>query len=179
MNDISRKWEKWFHTCITLIAYNLCNDEWILLKFGRLLHFVYQTGIVGFSLLFWAIWRQNFDNLFLGHTVSWEVGLNTWTNVSSSMMPSLKRTTVICHMEDALLAKPLSLWFMVFHGQLKRASKSKSLVWSANITMEIQNRFTFLNVQLWKNKQSNRDILMFITWPIRGLMKDLVWSFQA
>ena len=27
MNDISRKWEKWFHTGVTLIAYNLCNDQ--------------------------------------------------------------------------------------------------------------------------------------------------------
>ena len=35
MNDISRKWEKWFHTRarITLIACILCNDQLILLFF--------------------------------------------------------------------------------------------------------------------------------------------------
>ena len=27
MNDISQKWEKLFHTCVTFIAYILCNDQ--------------------------------------------------------------------------------------------------------------------------------------------------------
>ena len=27
VNDISRKWEKWSHICVTLIAYILCNDK--------------------------------------------------------------------------------------------------------------------------------------------------------
>ena len=62
VNDISRKWRKWFHTCVTLIAYIFCNGQWILLIFffffffahksKRLQHFVQQTGIVRFFLLF-------------------------------------------------------------------------------------------------------------------------------
>ena len=27
VKDISQKWEKWFHTCVSLIAYILCSDQ--------------------------------------------------------------------------------------------------------------------------------------------------------
>ena len=27
VKDISQKWEKWFHTCVSLIAYISCSDQ--------------------------------------------------------------------------------------------------------------------------------------------------------
>ena len=74
VNDISRKWEKWFHRRVILIAYILCNDQWNLLIFGTQVKmtiiFCSTIKIVRFFIFtFWAIWCQNFDNFILGHTV--------------------------------------------------------------------------------------------------------------
>ena len=73
VNDISQKWEKWFRTCVTLITYILRNDQWILLIFGTQVEktttFCSRNGYCQILVTFWAIWRQNFDNFFLGHTV--------------------------------------------------------------------------------------------------------------
>ena len=70
------------HTCVTLIAYNLCNDQWLLLIFGTQ---VKKTATVCSSnnycqilLTFWAIWCQIFDNFFLGHTVQDVSSLYHW-----------------------------------------------------------------------------------------------------
>ena len=73
MNDISQKWEKWFHTYVTLIAYILCNDQRIFLIFGtkvkKTIVFCSANLYCQILVTFWITWRQNFDNFFLGHTV--------------------------------------------------------------------------------------------------------------
>ena len=73
MNDISLKWEKWFHTCVTRIAYIIYNDQWIFLIFGtqvkKTTAFCSTNGDCQIPVAFWGTWRQNFDNFFLGHTV--------------------------------------------------------------------------------------------------------------
>ena len=73
MNDISRKWEKLFHTCVTLIAYISCNNQWNFMIFGtqvkKTIVFRSANGYCQILVTFWATWRQNFDNFFLGHTV--------------------------------------------------------------------------------------------------------------
>ena len=73
MNHISRKWEKWFHTCVTLITYILCNDQWILLILGTQVKetttFCWTNGYCQILLTFWVIWRQYFGNFILEHTV--------------------------------------------------------------------------------------------------------------
>ena len=65
------KWEK--STCVTLIAYILCNDQCILLIFGtkvkKTTAFCLTNGHCQTLLTSSAIWRQNFDNFILGHTV--------------------------------------------------------------------------------------------------------------
>ena len=73
MNDISRKWERWFHTCVTLIAYILCIDQWIFLifetNFKKTTIFCSANGYCQILVSFGATLSQNFDNFFLGHTV--------------------------------------------------------------------------------------------------------------
>ena len=73
MNDFSRKWEKWFHACVPLIAYFLCNDQWIFqifeIKVKETTKFCSTNGHCQILVAFWATWRQNFDNFLLGHTV--------------------------------------------------------------------------------------------------------------
>ena len=73
MNDISWKWEKSFPTFVILIAYILCNDQWICLIFGtqakKNTTFDPTDGYCQILVTFWAIWRQNFDNFILGDTV--------------------------------------------------------------------------------------------------------------
>ena len=65
--------QKWFHTCITLIAYIVCNNQWIFLifvtKVKKTTTFCSRNGYCQILVTFWATWRQNFDNFFLGHTV--------------------------------------------------------------------------------------------------------------
>ena len=59
VNDFLRKWENWFHTCVTLIAYILCNDQWILLIFGTQVKetatFCSLNGYCQILLTLWAI----------------------------------------------------------------------------------------------------------------------------
>ena len=65
-------------------------------KKKRLLHFVHQTGIVRFFLLFWAIWRQNFDNFILEHTEKW---LNNWISCPSNLKQYTwlhRRQVIVC-----------------------------------------------------------------------------------
>ena len=51
-----RKWDQFYCACVTLIAYILCNDQWILPIFGTQVKktntFCSKTGIVSFFLLF-------------------------------------------------------------------------------------------------------------------------------
>ena len=53
----------------------LCNDRWILLIFDtqakKSITFCATNGYCQILLTFWAIWRQNFDNFILGHTIEY------------------------------------------------------------------------------------------------------------
>ena len=73
VNDILGKWEKWFHTYDTLIAYISCNDQEILLIFvtevKKTTTLCSSNGYCQVLLSFWATLHQNFDNFILGHTV--------------------------------------------------------------------------------------------------------------
>ena len=100
MNDISRKWEKWFHTYFTLIAYILYNDQWILLifetKVKKTTTFCSTNGYCQILVTFWATWRQNFDNFFLGHTVYVlpVPGYQNWVAQALPCIHSFKR--IVC-----------------------------------------------------------------------------------
>ena len=111
VNEISRKWEKWFHTCATSFAYNLCNDPWIFVIFGtqvkKTATFCSSNGYCRILSTFWAIWPQNFDNFILGHTVKrcyivqenlhhLQVQLKTWVQeVCKSIFGEIELNTLL------------------------------------------------------------------------------------
>ena len=70
VNDNSRKWEKLFHSCVTLIAYISSNDQSISLiletKVKKTAAFCSTNGYCQIPVTFWATWRQNFDNFMSG-----------------------------------------------------------------------------------------------------------------
>ena len=61
------------YICVTLIAYILCNDQWILLIFRiqvkKVTKFCLTNGYYQIILTLRVIWRENFHNFILGHTV--------------------------------------------------------------------------------------------------------------